>query len=76
MTLAARDGATGRPEEVMSALGIEPETTRVERTRLIFKDEIFSRRAFSGIGFHVAGFSYAGYYSDDIFRGQFLAGLL
>ena len=38
MTLAAREGATGRPEEVMSALGIEPETARVERTRLIFKD--------------------------------------
>jgi len=37
MTLAARDGATGRPEEVLSALGIEPEYTRVERTRLIFQ---------------------------------------
>lgn len=38
MTLAAREGATGRPEEVLSALEIEPETARVERTRLIFKD--------------------------------------
>lgn len=38
MTLAAREGATGRPEEVLAALGIEPETARVERTRLIFKD--------------------------------------
>jgi radical SAM-linked protein len=38
MTLAAREGATGRPEEVLSALGIEPETARVERTRLIFKE--------------------------------------
>lgn len=37
MTLAAREGATGRPEEVLSALGIAPETARVERTRLIFK---------------------------------------
>lgn len=36
MTLAARDGATGRPEEVLNALGIEPEYTRVERTQLIF----------------------------------------
>ena len=36
MTLAARDGATGRPEEVLNALGIEPEYTRVERTGLIF----------------------------------------
>ncbi|HET7143826.1 MAG TPA: TIGR03936 family radical SAM-associated protein [Anaerolineales bacterium] len=36
MTLAARDGATGRPEEVLNALDIEPEYTRVERTQLIF----------------------------------------
>lgn len=38
MTLSARDGATGRPEEVLSALGIEPETARVERIRLIFQE--------------------------------------
>jgi radical SAM-linked protein len=38
MTLAAREGATGRPEEVLAALDIEPETARVERTRLIFKE--------------------------------------
>jgi hypothetical protein len=37
MKLAARDGATGRPEEVLTALGIEPEYTRVERTLLIFQ---------------------------------------
>ena len=37
MKLAARDGATGRPEEVLNALGIEPEYTRVERTLLIFQ---------------------------------------
>lgn len=37
MTLAARDGATGRPEEVLNALDIAPEYTRVERTRLIFQ---------------------------------------
>jgi radical SAM-linked protein len=36
MTLAAREGATGRPDEVLIALGIEPETVRVERTKLIF----------------------------------------
>lgn len=35
MKLAARDGATGRPEEVLNALGIEPEYTRVERTQLM-----------------------------------------
>lgn len=37
MTLASREGATGRPEEVLSALGIEADTARVERTRLIFQ---------------------------------------
>lgn len=37
MTLAAREGATGRPEEVLSALEIEPDTARAERTRLIFQ---------------------------------------
>ena len=36
MKLAAREGATGRPEEVLNALGIEPEYARVERTQLIF----------------------------------------
>jgi radical SAM-linked protein len=36
MKLAAREGATGRPEEVLNSLGIEPETARVERTELIF----------------------------------------
>ena len=38
MTLAARDGATGRPEEVLNALDILPEYTRVERIRLIFQN--------------------------------------
>jgi radical SAM-linked protein len=38
MTLAAREGATGRPEEALTALGIEPDTVRVERTRLIFQE--------------------------------------
>ncbi len=37
MTLAAREGATGRPEEVLNVLEIEPEYARVERTRLIFQ---------------------------------------
>ena len=37
MTLSARDGATGRPDEVLNALGIEPEYARVERTRLFFQ---------------------------------------
>jgi hypothetical protein len=40
MRLAAREGATGRPEEVLDALGIPYETTRIERTRLIFKTGI------------------------------------
>ncbi len=38
MRLAAREAATGRPEEVLSALGINPLTARVERTALIFVD--------------------------------------
>jgi len=36
MLLAAREGATGRPEEVLDVLGIAFEGTRIERTRLIF----------------------------------------
>jgi radical SAM-linked protein len=40
MRLAARDGATGRPEELLDALGIPLETTRIERTRLILKTGI------------------------------------
>lgn len=39
MRLAAREGATGRPEEVLDVLGIAFEETRIERTRLIFKQE-------------------------------------
>lgn len=36
MKLSAREGATGRPEEVLDELGIAFEGTRIERTRLIF----------------------------------------
>ncbi len=35
MRLAARSGATGRPEEVLDVLGIPPDTARIQRTRLI-----------------------------------------
>lgn len=35
--LTAREGATGRPEEVLDVLGIAFEQTRIERTRLIFQ---------------------------------------
>lgn len=38
MRLAAREGATGRPEEVLAELGIAFEETRIERTKLIFKE--------------------------------------
>ena len=38
MRLTAREGATGRPEEVLDALGIPYEETRVQRTQLIFKE--------------------------------------
>jgi radical SAM-linked protein len=37
MRLRAREGATGRPEEVLDVLGIAFEGTRIERTRLIFE---------------------------------------
>ena len=37
MRLAAREGATGRPEEVLDVLGIAFEGTRIERTHLIFQ---------------------------------------
>jgi radical SAM-linked protein len=38
MRLAAREGATGRPEEVLDELGLPLEAVRVERTRLIFAE--------------------------------------
>jgi radical SAM-linked protein len=38
MRLAAREAATGRPEEVLDALTIPLEGTRIERTRLIFTE--------------------------------------
>ncbi|NWF64591.1 MAG: DUF2344 domain-containing protein [Chloroflexi bacterium] len=38
ITLSAREGATGRPEEALMVLGIAPEPAQVERTRLIFKE--------------------------------------
>jgi radical SAM-linked protein len=38
--LAAREGATGRPEEVLDILGIPPESTCIERARLVLKVDI------------------------------------
>jgi radical SAM-linked protein len=40
MKLAAREGATGRPDEVLAVLEIPIESARIERTRLILKDEL------------------------------------
>ena len=37
MRLSAREGATGRPDEVLDALGIFQENTQTERTRLLFE---------------------------------------
>jgi radical SAM-linked protein len=42
--LSAREGATGRPEEVIAALGAAPEGARVHRTRLIFRAESATQR--------------------------------
>src|ERR1700690_2028637 len=39
LRLAAREGATGRPEEVLDVLGIIIEHAQVERTSLIFKNQ-------------------------------------
>src|SRR6266498_4687030 len=40
MRLAAREGATGRPEEVLDVLGIAFEETCIERTQLIFANNL------------------------------------
>lgn len=37
--LTARQGATGRPEELLDVLGIPLDETRIERTRLIFAQD-------------------------------------
>lgn len=42
MRLNAQEGRTGRPEEVILALGINPEDTLIERTKLIFKQAVQS----------------------------------
>jgi radical SAM-linked protein len=36
MRLSARESATGRPDEVLLALGLDPFAARIERTELIF----------------------------------------
>jgi hypothetical protein len=36
MLLSAKEGATGRPEEVLDVLGIAFDETRIERVRLNF----------------------------------------
>jgi radical SAM-linked protein len=38
MYLSAQEGFTGRPEEVLDAMQIPPENTRISRTKLFFKD--------------------------------------
>lgn len=38
MRLAAQEGATGRPEEVLLEMGLDPHRARVERTSLIFQE--------------------------------------
>lgn len=35
MRLSAREGATGRPEEVLESMGLDPTAARIERTALI-----------------------------------------
>jgi radical SAM-linked protein len=38
LQLAAREGATGRPEEVVDALGLDPLAARYHRIRLVLRD--------------------------------------
>jgi radical SAM-linked protein len=38
LLLAAREGATGRPEEVLDTLGLAYEDTRVERSQFLFRE--------------------------------------
>ncbi|MCF6278510.1 MAG: TIGR03936 family radical SAM-associated protein, partial [Anaerolineales bacterium] len=38
MRLAAREGATGRPDEVLAEIGIPVEAARVERTQLLYDE--------------------------------------
>jgi radical SAM-linked protein len=38
MRLTAREGATGRPEEVLDEMGIPIEDARIERTKILFKE--------------------------------------
>jgi radical SAM-linked protein len=40
MRLSAREGATGRPEEVLDSLGLPLDGIHTERTRLIFKETV------------------------------------
>ncbi len=41
--LASQPGATGRPEEVLEALGYSPTAARVHRTRLVFSQAVTNR---------------------------------
>ncbi|MEN8098697.1 MAG: TIGR03936 family radical SAM-associated protein [Chloroflexota bacterium] len=38
MRLSARPAATGRPDEVLDELGVDPRTVRIKRTRLVLAD--------------------------------------
>ena len=42
MVLSSKDGATGRPEEVLSELGISLETTRIIRKKIMLKNDEIS----------------------------------
>ena len=38
LRMTSRPGATGRPEELLSALDIQPESALIQRTRIIFEE--------------------------------------
>jgi radical SAM-linked protein len=40
MRLVSQEGLTGRPEEVLLAMDIPPESTRIQRTKIIFPNNV------------------------------------
>ena len=48
MRLKSQEGATGRPDEVLLALGIRVEHARIERTALHFKADAVAAAALTG----------------------------
>lgn len=61
MTLSAKEGATGRPEEVLDALNLPVEGARIERLRLILSEQPYPPSAQRKDENHVQNRHYHGY---------------